>query len=176
MEFVRGAGERIYPIGRLDADTAGLLLLTNDGDFAQALTHPSHRVSKTYRAVVRGILDDFAVTDLRMGVLLEDGMAAADDVPVIERRVRENVTVVDLVIRQGRNRQVRRMLQAVGHHVLALTRTAIGPLSLAGLAPGTWRKLRSAEVAALRHSSAASDAHPHAPDRSDETQEPDNRP
>lgn len=149
MDLLGGVRERVYPVGRLDADTAGVLILTNDGDFSQKLLHPSHSVPRTYRAVVRGLVDDFAVTDLRAGVALEDGLTAPATVTVVERNAESNTTVLDLTIREGRNRQVRRMLDAVGHRVLALTRTCFGPVTLSGLAPGTWRKLRPAEVAEL---------------------------
>lgn len=150
MDLVKGAGGRIYPIGRLDADSAGLLLLTNDGDLAQLLTHPSHLVPKTYRVLVRGEMTEFAATDLRRGVQLEDGMTAPARVTWVDYDPEHNVTVFDITITEGRNRQVRRMLDAVGYPVLALTRMSIGNLSIVGLAPGTWRRLRPDEIAALR--------------------------
>ncbi|NUQ70214.1 MAG: rRNA pseudouridine synthase [Chthonomonadales bacterium] len=149
MELISGVRGRLYPVGRLDADSAGLLLMTNDGAFAQAMLHPSHGIERSYRAVVRGALDDFALTDLRAGVALEDGITAPADVTLIERDPERNISVVDIVLREGRNRQVRRMMEAVGSRVLALTRTRFGPIVLAGLAPGTWRKLRSAEIEEL---------------------------
>ena len=159
MDLVRGVPDRIYPVGRLDADTAGVLILTNDGTFAQALMHPSHAVPKTYRAVVRGMVDEFALTDLRKGVMLDDGLACASSVVLGEHRPRENVTVLDLTLHEGRKRQVRRMLDAVGHHALALTRTRVGPVTLDGLAPSTWRKLRQAEVAELMALACSNDLH-----------------
>lgn len=149
MDLLTGIKERVYPVGRLDADTAGLLLLTNDGAFAQKLLHPSHQVARTYRAVVQGLMDEFAVTDLRKGVALEDGLTAPAEVVLVERNHANRTTVVEITVREGRNRQVRRMLDAVGHRVLALTRIAFGPLRLSGLAPGTWRRLRPKEVADL---------------------------
>jgi len=165
MELVKSVGERLYPVGRLDAETAGALILTNDGDFAQALAHPSHRVQKTYRAVVRGTVNEFAVTDLRSGVMLDDGLATAGAATVVECRPDDNVTIMDLTIGEGRKRQVRRMLQYVGYRVLALTRTRIGPVTLEGLAPGTWRKLRAGEIAALMEDQP--------PDRLDPSDRPD---
>lgn len=158
MELVKGLGRRVYPVGRLDADSAGLLLLTDDGDLTQLLTHPSHGFPKTYRVVARGEVSSYAATDLRHGVLLEDGMTAPAEVEWVDYDEVQNVTVLDITIHEGRNRQVRRMLQAVGYPVVALTRIGYGPLRLEGLAPGTWRKLRPAEVAALR--AAASSATP----------------
>lgn len=150
MEMVRSLPQRVYPIGRLDADTAGLLLLTNDGELAELLTHPSHHVPKTYRAVVRGKVSEWAITDLRKGILLEEGKTAPAEVAWVGYDAKNNATILDITLYEGRKRQVRRMLEAVGHPVLALTRTRIGPLFLKGLAPGMWRKLRPAEVEALR--------------------------
>lgn len=150
MELVRGLPQRVYPVGRLDADSAGLLLLTNDGELAELLTHPSHQVPKTYRAVVRGKVSEWAVTDLRQGILLEEGITAPAEVEWVDYDAKNNATILDITIHEGRKRQVRRMLEAVGYPVLALTRTRIGPLLLKGLAPGTWRKLRPAEVEAMR--------------------------
>lgn len=156
MELLHGVPARVYPVGRLDVDTAGLILLTNDGDFAHKLQHPSYGVPRTYRAVVRGLVADFAVTDLRRGIALEDGLTAPADVAVVERDPRHRVSVLDITIREGRYRQVRRMLAAVGHPVLALTRTRFGPLALQGLAPGIWRKLRPEEVEALLREAGSS--------------------
>ncbi len=149
MKLVKGLPGRLYPVGRLDADSAGLLLLTNDGDFTQKLTHPSHQVPKTYRVVARGELPSWAATDLRKGILLDDGMTAPAGVEWVDYDQGNNATIVDITIHEGRNRQVRRMFDAIGYPVLALTRTRIGPIELKGIAPGSWRKLRSAEVKAL---------------------------
>lgn len=155
MDLVRGLPTRVFPVGRLDRDTAGLLILTNDGDFAQKLAHPGHGVPKTYRAVVRGAVGPRALSALSRGVDLGDGPAARAEVANVQVDAARNVTALDLTIREGRNRQVRRMMVAVGHPVLALTRTRIGSLRLSGLAPGTWRKLRPREVEALLAESAA---------------------
>lgn len=160
MDLLRNVPGRIYPVGRLDADTAGLLLLTNDGDFANRILHPSHGIRRTYRAVVQGLVEQYALTDLRMGVALQDGMARADGVTLIERNAARRVSVVDVTISEGRKREVRRMFEAVGHRVLALTRTRFGPLTLRGLAPGTWRKLRPVEVAALLSEASGGDEAP----------------
>jgi pseudouridine synthase len=150
MELVRGLSQRVYPVGRLDADSAGLLLLTNDGELAQLLTHPRHQVPKTYRVVVRGQVSEWAMTDLRKGILLEDGMCSPAEVVWVGYDAKNNTTILDITLREGRKRQVRHMLVAVGYPVLALTRTRIGPIHLKGLAPGTWRKLHPAEVESLR--------------------------
>lgn len=138
---------RTYPVGRLDADSEGLILLTNDGELAYAVTHPSFSVPKTYVAIVAGHPGPAAVRSLQEGVLLEDGPAAAQDVRVVDRRRSESL--VEIVIAEGRKRQVRRMLAAVGHPVLRLVRTAIGSVADRGLRPGEWRPLTLEEVRAL---------------------------
>jgi 23S rRNA pseudouridine2605 synthase len=146
-DTLAGAGEplRLYPVGRLDADSSGLILLTNDGALAHRLTHPSFEVPKTYRARVGGgPVGDEALRRLRKGVRLEDGMTA----PARIRRVSRGV--LELTIHEGRNRQVRRMCEAVGHPVAELRRVAFGPLKLGDLAPGSYRRLSDAEVRRLR--------------------------
>ena len=139
----RGAG-RLYPVGRLDADSTGLILLTNDGELAHRLTHPSFEVPKTYRArVARGPVGDDAVRRLRQGVELDDGSTA----PARVRRL--GADLLELTIHEGRKRQVRRMCEAVGHPVVELQRIAFGPLRLGDLAPGAARRLRREEVERL---------------------------
>lgn len=143
--LVRDTDARLYPVGRLDADSAGLILLTNDGELANRLTHPRYEVPKTYRArVAGGPVDARTLAMLRDGVELDDGPTA----PARVRRLAEDT--LELTIHEGRNRQVRRMCDAVGHPVLALTRTAFGPLRLDGLAPGASRRLSEAEIERLR--------------------------
>jgi 23S rRNA pseudouridine2605 synthase len=138
------AGVRLYPVGRLDADTTGLILLTNDGDLANRLMHPRHEVPRTYVAkVAGGFVKRGALERLRTGVRLEDGMTA----PAKARQVRPGV--LELTIHEGRKRQVKRMCEAVGHRVRSLERVAFGPLTLGGLAPGAHRRLSQAEVEAL---------------------------
>lgn len=142
--------ERLYPVGRLDADTTGLLLLTNDGDLAHRLTHPSYEVPRVYRAHVRRPpVREPALRRLREGVELEDGMTA----PAGVRRLTPDR--VELVLHEGRKRQVRRMLDAVGHPVVALERIAFGPLRLGDLPLGRHRQLKPAEVEALRRATRA---------------------
>ena len=138
------SGERLYPVGRLDADTTGLILLTNDGDLAYALTHPSFEVPRTYRARVEGRPDERALRALREGVELDDGRTA----PARVRRV--GAHELELTIHEGRKRQVKRMCAAVGHPVVALRRVAFGPLRLGDLEPGRARRLTAAEVERLR--------------------------
>jgi 23S rRNA pseudouridine2605 synthase len=136
---------RLYPVGRLDADSSGLILLTNDGALAHRLTHPSFEVQKTYRARVGGgPVGDAALRRLREGVSLDDGMTA----PARVRRAGRGV--LELTIHEGRNRQVRRMCEAVGHPVAELRRIAFGPLKLGELAPGAYRRLSEDELELLR--------------------------
>jgi 23S rRNA pseudouridine2605 synthase len=145
VSLVPSAGLRLYPVGRLDADSGGLILLTNDGELAHRLTHPRFEVAKTYRVTVAaGPLGWHALAMLREGVELEDGPTAPAEV----RRL--STDTLEITIREGRNRQVRRMCEAVGHPVVSLNRVAFGPLRLADLAPGAHRRLTDAEVAELR--------------------------
>lgn len=141
---------RVFPVGRLDADTEGLLLLTNDGDLAHHLTHPSHGVDKEYLVEVEGEVSRSAVRQLRDGVELDDGLTAPARVTAVES------SLLKIVIHEGRNRQVRRMCETVGHPVVRLVRIRIGPLSDHQLAPGEWRELTSEEVRGLEIASAAS--------------------
>jgi 23S rRNA pseudouridine2605 synthase len=135
---------RLYPVGRLDIDTTGLILLTNDGELAHRLTHPRFEVDKTYRAVVAGPpVSDAALRRLRAGVELEDGRTS----PARVRRVRPDT--LEITIHEGRKRQVRRMCEAVGHPVRRLERIRFGPLELGSLGPGESRRLSAAEVDAL---------------------------
>jgi 23S rRNA pseudouridine2605 synthase len=139
------SSERLYPVGRLDYDTTGLILLTNDGDLAHRLTHPSFEVPRTYRArVANAPVNEPAIRSLREGVELEDGVTA----PAKVRRISSNQ--LELTIHEGRKRQVKRMLEAVGHPVRALERVAFGPLKLGGLDPGEHRALTPAEIERLR--------------------------
>jgi 23S rRNA pseudouridine2605 synthase len=135
---------RLYPVGRLDADSTGLLLLTNDGELANHLTHPRYEVPKTYRVRLRAPISDRDLDRLRQGVELEDGPTA----PTQVRRLGERE--IEVVLREGRNRQVRRMLEAVGNRVVALRRVRFGPLGLGGLGEGEGRRLSEDEIAALR--------------------------
>jgi 23S rRNA pseudouridine2605 synthase len=145
LSLLPRSGLRLYPVGRLDADSSGLILLTNDGELANLLTHPRYEVPKTYRArVARPPIGDDALVRLRRGVRLDDGPTA----PARARRL--GADVLEITIHEGRNRQVRRMCEAVGHPVLELERVAFGPLRLGRLAPGAHRRLRAAEVERLR--------------------------
>src|SRR5690349_14161929 len=150
------ATPRVFPVGRLDYDTEGLLLLTNDGDLTHLLTHPSFGVVKTYLAEVEGEPSPATVRALREGVELDDGPTAPARVTVVQRH--GATSAVELGIHEGRNRQVRRMCEAVGHPVVRLVRTRIGPLRDGSLKPGTWRALTQAEVRSLYEATAESPA------------------
>ncbi|MBO8141570.1 MAG: rRNA pseudouridine synthase [Firmicutes bacterium] len=139
---------RVFPVGRLDRDTEGLLLLTNDGELAYRLAHPRFQVEKRYRALVRGEVGPEAVRRLENGVVLDDGPTAPCRVRVIRREPER--TLLELRLREGRKRQVRRMCEAVGHPVVALMRIAVGPVLLGRLPKGAWRPLTPEEIAALR--------------------------
>ena len=137
-------GQRLYPVGRLDADSTGLILLTNDGDLAYALTHPRFEVPRTYRARVNGRPSERALRALREGVVLDDGRTAPAQVRLV------GAHELELTIHEGRKHQVRRMCEAVGHRVVDLRRVAFGPLRLGDLTSGRHRRLTAAEVQRLR--------------------------
>jgi 23S rRNA pseudouridine2605 synthase len=143
------AGVRLYPVGRLDADTTGLILLTNDGELANQLMHPRYEVPRTYIAKVHGgFVKNRALEQLRAGVELDDGKTA----PAQARQVRPGV--LELTIREGRKRQVKRMCEAVGHRVVSLRRVSFGPLELGRLAEGQSRELTPKEIGALKRVAA----------------------
>lgn len=137
----------LYPIGRLDFDTTGLLLFSTDGELGHALLHPSHHVGKTYRAVVKGKPGKEDLERLAKGVLLEDGMTAPAEVRIVDDAGAN--TVIELIIHEGRKRQVKRMCEAIGHPVRQLHRLSFGPLGLGSLEEGQWRELSPEEVAGL---------------------------
>ena len=139
---------RVFPVGRLDVDTEGLLLLTNDGELAHRLTHPSYGVEKEYVAEVEGLPTRAVLRRLREGVELDDGPTAPARATLVDP------SVVRLTIHEGRNRQVRRMCEAVGHSMVRLVRTRIGPLADRSLAPGAWRELTGDEVRSLQRAVA----------------------
>lgn len=151
------SGVRLYPVGRLDYETSGLIILTNDGPLANQLTHPSFGVHKTYRATVKGRVEDEQLRKLTRGVVITDRRegqttGASRTAPVlIHVAFRDNdKTILDITLREGRNRQIRRMFALIGHPVKKLMRTAMGPLALKGIANGEWRELSASELAALR--------------------------
>jgi 23S rRNA pseudouridine2605 synthase len=147
------AGQRIFCVGRLDTDTTGLIILTNDPELANLLTHPKYKVSKTYVAKVAGRVDSKAVEKLRKGIWLAEGRTAQAAVKVLKSGHHDSL--IEITIQQGLNRQVRRMLAKVGLHVQSLKRTRIGGLKIEGLGVGRYRPLSKAEVASLKRAATS---------------------
>jgi len=145
VDLVDIPGARLVPAGRLDADSEGLVILSNDGDFIQQVTHPSNSTGKTYRVTVWGLPEDSTLRRLANGLVISDGErpTAPATVKVVSRRP----TVLEMVLHEGRNRQIRRMMDTVGHRVLRLIRTRVGPVELGELPPGAWRELTRFEIA-----------------------------
>ncbi|MFW6599847.1 pseudouridine synthase [Propionibacteriaceae bacterium Y2011] len=146
-DYLPGRSDRLFHVGRLDTDTEGLLLLTNDGDFAHKLAHPSYEVPKTYLAQVTGVMDRATVTRLRKGITLPDGPVRPDRLKVVSRAA--DKCMVEIVLHEGRNHIVRRMLEAMGHPVRRLARTAVGPVQLGRLPVGETKELSREELGAL---------------------------
>ena len=138
--------ERIVPVGRLDMYTSGALILTNDGDFVYKVTHPKHEITKTYTVTLRGIIEDDAVEKLRNGVEIEDYITRPAKVRILKTDVEKNISRLEITIHEGKNRQVRKMCEAVGSKVIALHRSTIGDFGVKDLKLGTWRYLRDFEV------------------------------
>jgi 23S rRNA pseudouridine2605 synthase len=147
-DFVAGRPERLFHVGRLDTDTAGLLLLTNDGEFAQRMAHPSYEVDKTYVAEVDGHVQKQTLETLLNGVVLDDGPVTVSAVRLVGEGAQDK-SIVELVIHEGRNRIVRRLLDHVGHPVRKLTRTAVGPVQVTGMPSGAIRDLTNDELGSL---------------------------
>jgi 23S rRNA pseudouridine2605 synthase len=153
-DLLSGVGEWVFPVGRLDRDTAGLLVLTNDHRLGHRLTDPGHAVTKTYHVRVKGRPGSEALRALQEGVTLEDGSRTRPAGVRLIGATRDGGAWLEMVLTEGRNRQVRRMCGAVGHDVLDLVRMAVGGLSLGDLRPGAWRRLEPAEIALLQEPSA----------------------
>lgn len=147
-DLLEGVKERVYPVGRLDRNTEGLLLFTNDGNFANDIMHPSRHVSKTYRVTVRPDINDEQLVALSEGVVIDGKKTAPATVIVLEKQ--QGRVVLQITIHEGRNRQVRKMCEAVGLEVARLKRTSVGPLKLGMLQPGEWRDLKPDELRAIR--------------------------
>ncbi len=146
-ELVKGINTRVYPVGRLDRESEGLLIMTNDGEFANALTHPSKHVSKTYRVTIRPEITKEQATAFRNGIEIDGRMTAPADLRILEAQ--ENRTVVEVTIYEGRNRQIRKMFEALGIEVARLKRTKVGNLKLGMLKQGNYRDLTPDEVNSL---------------------------
>lgn len=150
MDYIHGIHERVYPIGRLDYDTEGLLLLTNDGELTYKLLHPSHEFDKTYHATVQGVPTKEKLEQLASGVMLKDGMTAPAKVRLLETLSHGKESVIELIIHEGQNRQVRRMCDAIRHKVTYLKRVKFGFLTLKGVEQGEFRHLTAEEVQMLK--------------------------
>lgn len=148
LDLLKGVTHRVYPVGRLDIDTSGLLLLTNDGELAHKMTHPKFELDKVYVAQVKGIPSKQALQKLQEGIMLEDGMTAPAQVKLIQTEY--EMATIEIIIHEGRNRQVRRMFEAIGHPVKKLHRKRVGFLTLKNLKSGTFRHLESSEIIQLK--------------------------
>lgn len=150
MNYVTAINSRIYPVGRLDFDTSGLLLMTNDGQFTNAITHPRYKIAKVYEVLARGILSPLAIKQLQLGVKLTAVFTTAPAiVKIINNNVQQDSTLLHLTIHEGQNQQVKRMLKAVGSKVITLKRLQIANITLEGLTVGKYRYLTSAEIVTL---------------------------
>ncbi len=145
-DLVKDVSTSLYPVGRLDVNTEGMLIMTNDGDFAAKVTHPRHKVPKTYRTELRGLVSQEVLSLLSRGIMLEDGLTAPAKTKPVGMNTARQTSVVDITITEGRKRQVRRMFETVGHPVMKLTRIKIGDLTLGNLKPGEWRFMTADEV------------------------------
>lgn len=148
LDLLKGVKERVYPVGRLDYDTSGLLILTNDGDLTYRITHPKHNIDKTYRALLSGMADEYDIAAFRRGIAVEDYITSPAILKII-KYVSGN-TLADITIHEGKNRQVRKMCAAINHPVINLKRISIGGLSIGDLKEGDWRMLTSDEVDYLK--------------------------
>jgi pseudouridine synthase len=158
LDLLRGVKEYVYPVGRLDYDSEGLLLLTNDGELAARLTHPRHEVDKVYHARVRGVPDDHAIERLEKGVTIDGRRTAPAKARLVDPPHKRggDQTTIELAIHEGRQRQVRKMFEAIGHPVVRLKRVRIGPIEDPVIPPGHWRDLTPEEVKKLRRSTGIS--------------------
>lgn len=150
IDLVKGVGARVYPIGRLDYETSGLLLLTNDGDLTYKLTHPKHEVDKTYVATVKGIPNESEINNFEKGLYIEDYKTAPAKIKIVKKNIEKNYAVCEIKIHEGRNRQVRKMCRAINHPVMNLRRKAMGKIVLKDVEIGQYRYLTNDEVNYLK--------------------------
>lgn len=148
LDLLKGLEERVFPIGRLDYDTEGLILLTNDGDLTYRITHPKHNIDKTYRALVNGEVNKQDIITFSRGMAIEDYITAPAKLEII--RYRKGNSIIDITIHEGKNRQVRKMCSAIGHEIITLKRIRIGKIGLGALKPGEWRYLNESEIKYLK--------------------------
>ena len=147
VDLVRDIKSRLYPVGRLDYDTSGLIILTNDGEFTYRLTHPKHEIEKTYVAEVYGIPGEDEIQRFEKGLKIEDYITSPAKLSIV--KIKGNNALLQVTIHEGKNRQVRKMCEAIGHKVLSLKRISIGPIALKDLPEGKWRRLTKEEIESL---------------------------
>ncbi|KKY01403.1 pseudouridine synthase [Paraclostridium benzoelyticum] len=150
IDLVKGVGARVYPIGRLDYETSGLLLLTNDGDLTYKLTHPKHEVDKIYVATVKGIPNEAEINNFEKGLYIEDYKTAPAKIKIVKKNIEKNYAVCEIKIHEGRNRQVRKMCRAINHPVMNLRRKAMGKIVLKDVEIGQYRYLTNDEINYLK--------------------------
>ncbi len=148
LDLLRGISVRVFPIGRLDYDTEGLILLTNDGDITYMITHPKHNIDKTYRALIRGEAKENDIESFKRGIAIEDYVTSPARMEIV--RYSKGNSIVDITIHEGKNRQVRKMCSAIGHEVIRLKRIRIGEIGLGELKTGEWRYLKDSEIEYLK--------------------------
>ena len=146
LDLIRGINKRIVPVGRLDMYTSGALILTNDGDFIYKVTHPSHEITKTYIATLKGIISNEELEELRRGVEIEDYLTRPEKVKILKTDSEKNISRLEITIHEGKNRQVRNMCEAIGRNVMALHRSRIGDIGVKDLKIGEWRYLSKNEI------------------------------
>ncbi|MGE5474072.1 MAG: pseudouridine synthase [Ignavibacteriales bacterium] len=144
MDLLTDIKERVFPVGRLDMDTSGLIILTNDGDFSYKVTHPKHKINKTYIAEVKGFPDSAEMSKFKRGLKIEDYTTAPAEIKLVAKK--KSSSIVEIVIHEGKNRQVKKMCEAIGHNVIALQRTALGQLELGNLPLGKWKYLAKKDI------------------------------
>ena len=149
LDLIKGINKRIVPVGRLDMYTSGALILTNDGDFTYKVTHPSHEITKTYVATLRGIVTYEEMEKLKSGVEIEDYLTRPAKVKILKTDTEKNISRIEITIHEGKNRQVRKMCEAIGRNVMALHRSKIGNIGVKDLKIGEWRYLSSTEIKSI---------------------------
>lgn len=149
LDLIKGINKRIVPVGRLDMYTSGALILTNDGEFTYKVTHPSHEITKTYVATLRGIITNEEIEELRNGVEIEDYLTRPAKVKILKTDTEKNISRIEITIHEGKNRQVRKMCETIGRNVMALHRSKIGNIGVKDLKIGEWRYLSNTEIKSI---------------------------
>lgn len=149
LDLVKGVKQRLVPVGRLDMYTSGALILTNDGDFVYKITHPKHEIEKTYTVTLKGEIKQEEIEKLRQGVQIEDYVTKPAKIKILKIDKQKNISRLEIIIHEGKNRQVRKMCEAVGQKVMALHRSKIGRISVKDLKIGEWRYLKKSEISGM---------------------------